>query len=295
VRLLRHIFIVIAGMLGGLVVGFFIDFNSEGTIHGLPEIFFIIVGAIAGYHIGKQKQPETPPDASVPAAPARPTPSKALGVPAAPVRTTASSSPKPEAPAAIPSLDTVEPAFRPVATAVAKYWRQEAARWWRSSGVRSANCDDEDEFIPHGQGFKIRRRLICQKCAIDRLTKYTTWKTAIQDIRKHFGDDIPQDIVNMAERAAGFPSPQEGVSFAGRITETDTYDCQPTEIKVTGPVLISGPWPQKSERVTILSSSGSVAALVVRYNDNVDRFFYHLGNLDRGDVHVGDVLQSSVS
>lgn len=91
---------------------------------------------------------------------------------------------------------------RNVALALVKWYREEAVKWWKSSGRESAICDDGNEEIKYGEGYLRPGYLCCEHCT-DHYFSFVDWEKALPDMRRWFGPQVPQPIQDLVREIAG--------------------------------------------------------------------------------------------
>ena len=183
-------------------------------------------------------------------------------------------------------LEAVDERYRDLASAVKSWWREEAKAWWSTSGRAAACCDDEGEQIPQGDGSKTGRRLLCETCANERLTKRADWDQAVRDLTQWFGTGVPAHLRRQAERLWDAPKASTAAKFTMRIGSV--FDSG-------GGVMVAGTpegaAPSVGDRVQVVGADGTKGATIKDTTSMGHRVAYVLAGIAEGSVKQGDILQ----
>jgi hypothetical protein len=183
-------------------------------------------------------------------------------------------------------LSDVPDKYRGLASAIKQWWHDDAQTWWSTSGQQVAYCDDEGEAVAQGQGFKTGRRLLCERCADERLTKNIVWDQAVRDLDKWIGPGIPRHLQDNADRLWESPKASSTVKFTMRIGSV--FDSGIGVMVAGSP---EGQPPRVGDSVEIIGAEGVQKAHVVDTTSMGGRVAYVLEGVKGGTVKEGDILQ----
>lgn len=175
---------------------------------------------------------------------------------------------------------------RRLAQAIKDWWRETAKEWWSSSGRTQAFCDDEGEPIPQGEGFKTGQRLICERCANNRLTQNVNWDKAIRDPETWFGPSVPHHLIKLAEQLWAAPQPSAAAEFTMRIG--NVFDSGAGVMVAGSP---QGILPGAGDEVEVVGAQGTQKAMVTAHTTMGARAAFTLEGIATNSVKVGDILQ----
>lgn len=184
------------------------------------------------------------------------------------------------------TLSSVPEKYRALASAIRQWWREDALTWWSTSGRTAAACDDEGEPVAQGQGYKSGRKLLCQECADERLTKHVDWEQAVRDLDKWFGPGVPRSLKNEAEKLWAAPKASSGSKFTMRIGSV--FDSGAGVMVAGSP---EGQPPRVGDTVEIVGASGVQKARILDSTSMGSRVAYVLEGVKGETVKQGDILQ----
>ena len=183
-------------------------------------------------------------------------------------------------------LSDVPEKYRSLASAIKQWWRNDAQTWWSTSGRQEAYCDDEGEAVAQGQGYKTGRRLLCERCADERLTKHIDWEQAVRDLDKWIGPGVPGHLKDSADRLWESPKASSTAKFTMRIGSV--FDSGGGVMVAGSP---EGQPPRIGDNVEIVGAEGVQKAHIVDTTSMGGRVAYVLEGVKGGTVKEGDILQ----
>lgn len=181
-------------------------------------------------------------------------------------------------------LDRVNDRFHSLAVAVVADWKTRAVDWWNSAGRIKGICDDCNHSLICGEGFLVGRSLICEDCAIRRLTEHVNWDKAIVDPDWVFGT-VSEHVRRMAEKLSNVAAP-EGAKDTMRIG--NVMPSSSGELMVGG-TLTSKPF-EVGSTVTIQTKEGVVVATVEDSIVTGQRVMYRLQGEGLDVIKEGDFI-----
>lgn len=183
-------------------------------------------------------------------------------------------------------LSDVPEKYRGLASAIKQWWRDDAQTWWSTSGQQEAYCDDEGEPVAQGQGYKTGRRLLCERCADERLTKHVDWEQAVRDLDNWFGPGVPRHLKDHADKLWESPKASSTTKFTMRIGSV--FDSGGGVMVAGSP---EGQPPRVGDSVEIVGTDGIQKARIVDSTSMGGRVAYVLEGVKGGTVKQGDILQ----
>jgi len=183
-------------------------------------------------------------------------------------------------------LAAIDAKCRPLAVAIKDWWRDEAKAWWSSSGRSEAYCDDEGEPVAKGEGYKTGRRLLCERCTDERLSKHVNWEEALRDLNKWFGPGVPPALQSQADDLWEAPKASAGAKFTMRIGSV---------FNSGGGVMVAGTpegsAPSVGDKIQVVGAQGTWSGTIADATSMGGRVAYVLAGIEEGSVKQGDVLQ----
>ena len=183
-------------------------------------------------------------------------------------------------------LAAIDEKYRPLATGIKEWWREEARKWWASSDRNEAYCDDEGEAVSKGEGYKTGRRLLCERCTDERLTKHANWEQAVRDLNKWFGPGVPPALQSQAESLWEAPKASASAKFTMRIGSV---------FNSGGGVMVAGTpegsAPSVGDKIQVVGAQGTQNGTIADTTSMGGRVAYVLSGIEEGSVKQGDMLQ----
>ena len=183
-------------------------------------------------------------------------------------------------------LAAIDEKYRALAIGIKDWWKEEAGGWWVSSGRNEAYCDDEGEAVSKGEGYKTGRRLLCERCTDERLTKHANWEQAVRDLNKWFGPGVPPALQSQAESLWEAPKASASAKFTMRIGSV---------FNSGGGVMVAGTpegsAPSVGDKIQVVGAQGTQNGTIADTTSMGGRVAYVLSGIEEGSVKQGDMLQ----